>query len=108
MTCRLCLNSNSGARLNLPCGHVTHLDCLRHTGREWHCPECSEPVGSAQYNGGEWYVGVSTMSGVHCCYKIDSDSKLVPFHKRPAMWYRTNGRLIRCPTLSLRHNIPIF
>ena len=106
--CSLCFNSQKENTIPLKCGHYVHASCLRASLNVWECPECGSAIGSAQYDGGDWFVGIHSPDGMHCCYKIDSESKLIPFHKRKPTWYRANGRLTRCDTVSLAKNISIF
>jgi len=108
MMCPLCLNFKKNGLVRLSCGHTIHPTCLRSSLCEWKCPECAEPIGSAQFEDGEWFVGIKAPDGMHCCYKINSESKLIPFYKRRPNWYRSNGRLLRYDIVSLRHHISVF
>jgi hypothetical protein len=108
MACPLCKYSHKGSLVRLSCGHNVHPECLRQCAREWECPECREPIGSAQFEDGEWFVGIPSPDGMHCCYKVNSDSKLIPFYKLKSTWYRSNGRLIRHDVVTLRQPISVF
>lgn len=108
MACVLCKKSSKGALLHLSCGHCVHLDCLRESDDIWECPHCASPMMHAQFDGGDWYVGICGTETMYSFYKINTDNKLIPFYKRRPMWYRTNGRLTRCDLLNLKHKICIF
>jgi len=59
------------------------------------CPTCHRPVASALFDRGssEWYVGIQTEYGIHCCFKVTSDAKLVAYQGWWPKWRRLNGRL---------------
>jgi len=105
--CSLCSDKKENI-IRLKCGHSVHVKCLRTSLNVWECPECGSAIGSAHYYNGDWFVGISSPHGMHCYYKLDSESKLIPFHKHKPMWYRTKGRLTRCDTVPLLRNIEIF
>jgi len=98
MKCHLCQKSSPDV-CRLACGHHMHVACFQKHIRSYghfECPKCNKSVACAHYdeNSCEWYVGVEEMgNGVHYCYKIMADSKMIPHNGWCPKWCRSNGRL---------------
>lgn len=94
----------------LSCGCYVHVGCFRNycsdTSR-FECPKCGKAVTKALYDSGssEWIIGIADSKCLHVCFRIGTDSKIVPFDGVATKWRRRNGRLASRDWLDLSTDI---
>jgi len=110
--CEFCKRESKDLQ-KLSCGCLVHLECYRKYCAPFcnlECPKCSLPVAKACFDQerSEWIIGIPSEDGLHGCFKVMSNSKVVEWNKRTPKWRRRNGRLVTLEILDMNKELYVI
>lgn len=111
-SCHLCQQSSKDVQ-RLSCGCYVHLKCFRECSKSaasLECPRCGSSVTKAVFlkEECEWIIGIPARSGLHGCFKVMPNSKIIPYHEVRSKWLRRNGRLVALEILDMNVDVCVI